>query len=191
MKITFKNGETRHIFDVFYSNAHILKQYIAFRFSDKKNFEPEAIDCVTTYIEEHFYKFTGNLLLSMRGIFIMIILLIPVFAEKTVNSPENWKFYSIAFIVILLLSFQFNYFELNSEYFRIRNQIQFWKSKTYLIKDIKEIVLESNGKAPHSLRLILNDYKSKIFYASSLNDSKWKELQKELRKRNIIVRNEI
>jgi hypothetical protein len=60
----------------------------------------------------------------------------------------------------------------------------------YRLSDIREVVFELPYKMPVSLRIITNDFESKLYPAATLWSKKWIELKDELEKKNIKVRNE-
>jgi hypothetical protein len=116
---------------------------------------------------------------------------IPFFATSANPDTALKVMILIGTLLLLYYSTILYYFELNSEYFRIKSQLKFWKSITYRTTDIEEVVFETNGKAPHSLKLILKDYRFKKYSAATLSDKTWNQLQRDLEKLNIKVRNEI
>ncbi|MCW4470262.1 hypothetical protein OGH69_14900 [Flavobacterium sp. MFBS3-15] len=109
----------------------------------------------------------------------------------TERDNEKWLVAFPAFFFLLLSFWSFNYFELNSKHFRIKNELQFWKTITYRTDDILEIVMQSNGKAPDNLTLILKDFTSLTYAAAALRNRNWRALQTALEKQSITVRNTI
>ena len=55
---------------------------------------------------------------------------------------------------------------------------------------IKELVIETPHKQSTSLRIITNDFQSKMYQAGSLRDKTWTKLKEYLLKKEIKVRNE-
>jgi len=83
-----------------------------------------------------------------------------------------------------------HYFVLANDYFVVKNHNFIWLKKYYRLKDIKEIVFETQGKQPNCLRVITNDFRNKLYPAGTLRDKNWLELKEELEKKGISVRNE-
>lgn len=100
------------------------------------------------------------------------------------------RIWVINIVWFLILASGSHYFGLTSEYFIVRNHYYFWKNQVYPLGDIKDIIFETKGKAPFSLRLITNDFQSKFYPASPLRNKTWLKLKEELVKMNITVRNE-
>jgi len=187
-EITFQNGAREYIFDSMFTNFFLLKQYLRHVIkSDEGRFEASKIEAARGIYEEHYYSYKGYFLLNFRTMMLLFIISLPLFikSERDITVPAL----VITVLLSLLFSRQFNYFGLSDKYFRIKNHIRFWKNDLYRIEDIEEVVFESDQRAPHGLRLILKDFTTKFFLAATLNDSKWKELEEELTKYNIKVRN--
>ena len=83
-----------------------------------------------------------------------------------------------------------NYFEISKKYFVVKNYYFFWKKNIFHITEIKEIVFESHGKQPNTLRLISKKFNSKSYPAGTLTNKIWLDMKTELESKNIIVRNE-
>jgi len=98
---------------------------------------------------------------------------------------------SLSLIVLILFLRQFNFFQLNKNYLRIKNHINFWKNDIYKIGDIREVTFESKSKAPYFAKIVFKDYTIKRYYAATLGTGKWKELQLALEKLNIKVTNKL
>ena len=77
-----------------------------------------------------------------------------------------------------------------NNFFVIRNHNVFWTKKPYNIKDIKEVVFETQGKMPNCLRVITKDFRNKLYPAGTLRDNNWIALKDKLEGYKIKVRNE-
>jgi CRISPR/Cas system CSM-associated protein Csm4 (group 5 of RAMP superfamily) len=89
-----------------------------------------------------------------------------------------------------IFSFKMHYFIVTEKYIIVKNSICFWYNKIYEIENVKELVIESPHKQSTSLRIITNDFQSKMYQAGSLRDKTWTEMKEYLLKKEIKVRNE-
>lgn len=89
-----------------------------------------------------------------------------------------------------LNSYIMYYFKVSNNFFLIRNHNFFWVKKAYRISDIKEIVYETPGNLPNCLRIIIKDYRDKLYPAGTLRDNDWLNLKTTLESHKIKVRNE-
>lgn len=193
MLVEFKDMQAEIFFDSMYSNMGMLKAHLH-KLLTQDNEPIKQVNAIDSRILaiEHLYNYKGNFFLSGRGIWATIFTggaLLIFFASKNITVE-------ILALIIALFSYMFHrhtvyYFAINEKYFVIKNHLSLWKKKGYNLADIKEIVFETNEQAPNRLNLILNDYSSKLYQAGTFNWSDWNELQEELEKLNIKVRNEI
>ena len=140
-------------------------------------------------------EYKGSLWFSYRGVlfFAVVVLMIgPLMGSVKVVS---W-FGFFALLVFLPLWFLLNsqlmhYFAMSSQYLVVRSHLAFWRREMYRLSDVEEVVIESHGRAPHSMRVITKDFKNKKYYGGTLSTKTWRELVKRLSKTSIRVRNEI
>ena len=190
-KIVFKDRSEKYIFDSIYSNTPQIKLMLDLLVNNNKNKPVEKVQADLS--SEHFYDYKGSFLFSFNGIIYLAIIVFFIFLMLFKNSKMGilGYYFGISFILIFTILFQyrFNYFQSNRKYFRIKNQLQFWKDEIYNIEDIREVTFQAQGKAPHCLKVIFKDYNSKKYTAATLSDNTWKELQKHLEESNIKVHN--
>lgn len=189
-KIVFKDNSEKYIFDTMYSNTTQLKLILDFLINKNKSKPVERVR--TDLSSEHLYDYKGFLILSFNGILYLSMMLFFIFIilfKNKIGSNGNYGGVLLIIVFTFLFKWQFNYFQLNRKYFVIKNHLNFWKKETYNIEDIKEVTFQSQGKAPHCLKIIFKDYSIKKYTAATLSDSKWKELQKHLIELDIKVHN--
>ena len=87
-------------------------------------------------------------------------------------------------------SWGMHFFRLSGESLRVKNQNQPWQQHKYPLTDFKEIVFETQGKGPNTLRVIKVNHKNKVYSAGTLRDKTWLKLKKSLEEKGIPVRNE-
>jgi hypothetical protein len=189
-KIVFKDRSEKYIFDSMYSNTSQIKLILDLLINNNEYKPVEKIE--EDLSSEHFYDYKGFFLLSFNGIIYLAMSFFFIFLMLFKNKiGANGIYGGILFIIIFNFLFKrlFNYFQLNRKYFRIKNHMIFWKKETFKVEDIKAMTFQSQGRAPHCLKIVFKDYSSKKYAAATLSDSKWKELQKHLRELDIKVHN--
>lgn len=194
--LTFKNDETKYIFDDIYSNSWEIKSFLKQVVIDKKDFFQSSNSSIdSNAVASDFYEtFKGNQITSLRGI--LLWMLVGFMAYMLLNNKRpNTVGLTVFFLGFSTLWFIFNsylmhYFQVSNNYFVVKNHNFFWKKKVYNIADIKEIVFETQGKMPNCLRIITNDFRNKLYPAGTLRDKNWFSLKDKLETYNIKVRNE-
>jgi hypothetical protein len=203
LTIFIKNGTKEIIFGKHYSNFDRLRT--ALHFINLKIEKNETItpDCFIQVERErpliseliNSRKFGGNHLLTFNGILsygsIAFALWLLIFSNN--HMPVTATLISLSLILLFgpgLHGYQLHYFKINEEYLLVRNHLWFWRNEAYLIKDIREIVFEEPYKMSTSLRVITNNYESKLYPAGSIRQKSWRKLSEELRAYGVNVRNE-
>jgi len=194
--LTFKNGETKYIFDDMYSNSWELKSFIKQVVIDKNDFIEISNPTIDKYaIENEYYDtFKGNQFTSLRGItlwgLIGFLLYMILNNKRPTTTGISIFIFTIASIWFVGHSYLMHYFQVSDRLFVVRNHNYFWKKKAYNIPDIKEIVFETQGKMPNCLRIITKDFRNKLYPAGTLRNQHWLALKDKLETYNIKVRNE-
>lgn len=194
--LTFKNLKTIKIFDNIYSNSDELKCFIKDIVVDKKErYEVEIEKNNTSNLKNEFFiPYKGHPIFSFRGLFMWVFILaffiIPFVSSKPIKMDKYLNISIIPIFWFFFNSWMLFYFEVSKNYFVVKNHYFFWINDVYKIGDIHEVVFERQGKQPNSLKIITKRFKTKLYSAGSLTDSKWLELKKELEKGGVKVRNE-
>jgi ABC-type multidrug transport system fused ATPase/permease subunit len=191
--LTFKNGDTKYIFDDMYSNSWEIKSFLKQVVIDKKDFVEQTDSSIDTsdLDSESYETYKGTVITSLRGIALWGLigyLLYMLLNSKRPGSAGLAIFFSILWF--LLHSRLMNYFQVSNNFFIVRNHNFFWTKRAYRIQDIKEIVFETQGKMPNCLRVITKNFKNKLYPAGTLRDKTWLELKDKLETYKIKVRNE-
>lgn len=149
------------------------------------------------YVNENDAKeFNGNHLFTFNGLFFygwVIFIGFMVSTKPQVFLTNYGAIISISFATLVItgmLSYQMHYFQITSQYLIVKNTIWFWRKDTYLLSEIREIVIENPHRLSTSVRVITNDYRDKLYPAGSLRYKNWKELIRQFRTDNIKLRNE-
>lgn len=195
-EIEFNDGTSKVIFDDMYSNSWEIKSFIKYVILEKK--QVQSIKSSTINIEEikseDFEIYKGNQFTSLRGIslwgLISFFILLMISKKKVPEINALIFLTTLSLIWFSLNSYMMNYFMCSTNYFIIKNHNFLWKSKIFRLTDIKEVVFETQGKQPNSLRVITKDFRNKLYLAGTLRDHVWLELKSKLEKNNIQVRNE-
>lgn len=193
--LTFKNQKTIYIFDDFYSNSSEMKCFIQNIVIDKK----DKIEINKRPILSHntnketFIPYKGNPIFTFRGFTIwfpfLFLIGVSIINLKIYSSKTFIACSIITLFLALVFSWMLYYFEISKNFLVVKNHYYFWKKDIYHFSEIKEIIFEGvDGKRPKSLVIITLDFKTKRYYAGSLTDKTWLELQTELENKNIIVR---
>jgi hypothetical protein len=196
IKLRFKDGQVRYIYDDFYSNTSQLKSFLDQVVVRKQEYkavivESDAAHKETTDIE---FQFKGKQFTSFRGLMLWGFIAFCTFLMATLPQPISLGL-GVFFLCFMLFwmciqSYCMYYFEMSSSYFRIRNHNFFWVNRAFGFGDIKHIVFETRGKMPNCLRIVTTDFKSKLYPAGTLKDETWLELKLKLEEKGVQVRNE-
>jgi hypothetical protein len=126
----------------------------------------------------------------MMWIFLLpgIYILIRFFITLQVGGIVGFSIFT--FVWLVLWSRRLFYFGVSDHYLGIRMHNFFGVKKNYLLTDIREVVFESHYRMTTCLRIITDDFESKLYPADSLWSKRWMELKQTLEEKNIKVRNE-
>lgn len=194
--LTFNNGETKYIFDDMYSNSWQIKSFLKQVVIDKKDFfeQAEYVIDKSSLNNDYYETYKGTVITSLRGISLWAIIGMFGYFLLNNNKPVSLGlvifFFGYSTFWFLLHSYLMNYFQISDTYFVVRNHNFFWKKNAYYLKDIKEVVFETQGKMPNCLRVITKDFKNKLYPAGTLRDKTWLALKDKLESYDIKVRNE-
>jgi hypothetical protein len=144
-------------------------------------------------IENEDFKVYKNVqFFNFRGIvfwgFIFMVFLTSV---QNGDRANGWLFSLVcSFGMFRMLVWFTYYFKMSANFFVIRNHNAFWYKKIYLLSDIREVVFEQHGRAPYGMRVITNDFESKLFYGATLWKKQWRALRDDLKEKGILVKDE-
>jgi len=164
---------------------------------ERLDFNIDRPNFVVQYVNENDAKeFNGNHLFTFNGLLFygwVIFIGFMVSTKPQVFLTNYGAIISISFATLVLtgmLSYQMHYFQITSQFLIVKNTIWFWRNDTYLLSEIREIVIENPHRLSTSVRVITNDYRDKLYPAGSLRYKNWKELIRQFRTDNIKLRNE-
>lgn len=194
--LIFNDGTEKFFFDDMYSNSWELKSFLEQTVIKKTEYISSQIEKVDTNSIrfESFDTFKGNQIISLRGI--LLWGLIGFFAflliSKRQSAPSGFVIFFAVFGTFWFLfnSWLMHFFCMTNDYFIVKNHNLVWLTKIYRIKDIKEIVYETQSKQPNSLRIITKDFRNKLYPAGTLRDKTWLEMKSRLEIKGVKVRNE-
>lgn len=141
-------------------------------------------------------EFNGNHFLYANGLLFygFIVFVLFMFFQNPTRMINNYKallfLITVGTVMCSIYSFKMHYFIITEKYIIVKNSIWFWFTKIYEIENIKELVIETPHKQSTSLRIITNDFQSKMYQAGSLRAKTWTELKEYLLTKEIKVRNE-
>lgn len=194
--LIFNDGTEKYIFDDLFSNSWEIKSFLEQTVIKKKEYIPTQIEKIDSNIIrfERFETFKGSQITSLRGI--MLWGLIGFFAFLLVSKIQTAPIGFVIFFAVfgtfwfLLNSWLMHFFCITNDYFIVKNHNFVWLTKIYRIKDIKEIIYETQSKQPNSLRIITKDFRNKLYPAGTLRDKTWLEMKSSLKMKGVKVRNE-
>lgn len=194
--LTFNSGETKYIFDDMYSNSWEIKSFLEQVIVENRDFSKPTenqID-ISSVNKDYYETYKGTVISSLRGISLWG--LIGFFAYMLLNNSKPTTtglligFFCFSSFWFFFHTYLMNYFQVSDNFFVVRNHNFFWIKKPYNIKDIKEVVFETQGKMPNCLRIITKDFRNKLYPAGTLRDKTWLDLKDKLETYKINVRSE-
>jgi hypothetical protein len=194
--LIFNDGRKKYFYDDLFSNSWEIKSFLEQTVIKKTEYVPTQIENVdlNKIRFERFETFKGNQITSLRGI--MLWGFIGFFAFLLISRTQLASIGFVIFFAVfgtfwfLLNSWLMHFFCIAKDYFIVKNHNFIWLTKIYRIKDINEIVFETQGKKPNCLRIITKDFRNKLYPAGTLQNKTWLEMKDRLEKKGIIVRNE-
>ena len=194
--LVFNDGTERFFFDDMYSNSWEIKSFLEQSVIKKVEYIPSQTIKVSrnSFRFEREEIFKGNQFTSFRGILLwgLIGFFIFLMISKMKSPPNGFLVFFAVFgtFWFLLNSWLMNYFVLTKDYLIVKNHNFLWQTKIYCLKDIKEIVYETQSKQPNSMRVITIDFKNKLYPAGTLRNKTWLEMKNRFEAKGLKVRNE-
>lgn len=203
ISIETKDGDRETILVKFYSNMDRIRTALHFINIKIRNNEPVTLDCFTpverrkpAFVKSSsMTKYGGNHLLTLNGIMAHggLIFIFWIFLFSGGPMGMFGKSMLSAFMILFcygLYGYQLHYFYLDKEHVVVKNHIWLWRNDTFRLADIREIVFEEPHKISTSLRVITNNYETKLYPAGSIKRKSWSRLSQEFTNLGITVRNE-
>lgn len=190
--LVFKNGDKHTFYQELYSNGWKLKYFLDQVIVKKQSYtEPAPANRYAHELIEPGVEFKGSPFTSGRSLFTWFIFLILL--DCLLKDPGNaallfWLSFLFALFAINVATVYF--FEVTDEFFIVRNHIFFWKKHVYKLDEIDQVIFESTGKAPNGLRVTTKDYRTKLYWASTLNRKTWLAMKQLLDEKGVLVKNE-
>lgn len=196
--VNLKDGSSRIFWDFYYDGFGRIKNALNLSIDPNKHQKLEELRKKSKEIvkpidkrelaTENFIDFKGNRLFNFYGLVLSVFLGYMLFNMNEENMIRGFVVFAI---LVGLSGYHLHYYRLSDNYFQVRNFIWFWKSKTFRIGDIQEIIHEHPHNTPESLRIRLkNFHTSNLQPAGSYRGKHWKELFKHLRRLNVKIRSE-
>tara|TARA_B110000967_G_C18892871_1_gene568563 strand:- start:2559 stop:3437 length:879 start_codon:yes stop_codon:yes gene_type:complete len=193
--ILFNDETEKKIFDDMYLNSFEVKLFLDQVVVNKQEFEIHKTKKIKSsdLRLENTETFKGKQLLSLTGFSLWGVVGFFTFLLIT-----KWTSLSIVVIILILLfgTFWFwersrllHYYNLSKNFLIVNNHILFWKMIIYRFSDIREVVFETQGQVS-GIRLITNDYKSRLYSSAPLRNKTWIKMKKRLENEGVKVRDE-
>lgn len=194
MQITFKGNKILYVYDRYYSNIAQIKSYLDNIWQrTETSAQQAAITRLLNNIhpsEDHFYFHKGGIL-NWRLLILVCFLFMAILLLCNIPFNHALVMLILPFLFIIALSTNFYYFGIGEHFFMVKNFAYPWLKRPYALSQVKEILFESNRKAPHSITIIMNDFTKKKYYATTLYDKHWRKLKHDLIEKGIKVRDEL
>jgi len=201
--IVDKHDNETYLFDLYYSNLFKLKWTLSQLVDSENNVISTNLDNTKDYEKnkvsssdirfEKFIDYKGLWWTTMTGLAIIFIAAFP-FAITLIKGGEFKMpipvYLGLVGFFYFLFGYQLHYFKLSDKFLIVTNHVWIWRQKRFRLNNIQEIVFEQSGQLPVSLRIITNDFKSRLYPASSLRNKTWQELHKLIKDYNIKTRKE-
>jgi len=191
-KIYFKNGEIKYIFDLWYTNYYLLKQYLEHITTSGDSFKPYIVKSTKGINPGHVYNYKGIFLFSFRGV-LYIMLCIPILIVASTKEDITGMLFGTLLTIVFYFVFGTHvyYVQSNDDFLVIKNHLFFWTHHIYYLSDIDEVVYETQSKQPNNIRIVTKDYRTKLYGAGTLSNAALRSLKTHLEAKGIRVRNEI
>ena len=193
-QLIFTKGESEFIYDGMYANSWQMKSQLQNLVFGKEVSEFESEYKLIRLETEPVQFFKGNQFTSFQGIMLWVSTIWYVsIGFPFTDFPSLGRLVICIFFLMawfLFFSWMIHYFGLSENYLIVRNHTLPWVNRRFYLPNIKEVVFEQAGKRPYSLRVITQDFKSKLYPAGTLRVKHWLSLKSELEKNSIPVRNE-
>lgn len=196
--IKLKNGTSFIFWDFLYDRFGRIKNAINLSIDPNKNQKLEELKKKKGSIikpidnreltSEHFKSIKGNGIFNFYGLVLSVMLGAILYNMNEENMIRGIVIY---LLFVGLSEYHLHYFRVSENYFQIRNFIWFWKSKTFRLQDIQEIIHEHPTKTPESIRVRLkNFHTTHLQPAGSYTEKHWLQLIDKLEELNVRVRSE-
>ena len=179
--ILFDDGRKLNIWHDMYSNCEPMRALIFQKVAEKiRDPRPNIVRSNLQVINRK--RYSGNVYTSFNTLLIIGMFIFMAVSIKGKTESYQSLFFPAGFCLILFLGFgtQMNYFLIDEGCLVIRNQYFPWKNISIKLEDIVEVDIETPNKRSTGLRVITNDFHSKLYGAGSLRDHNWKELLSDL-----------
>lgn len=198
-----KNDNETYLYDLYYSNLFKLKWILSQLIDSKNNMISTNLDNIKEYQKdkinsseirfEKFVDYKGLWWVTMAGLIIIFFAILPfaitLLKGGTFKMPIPVYLGMVGFFYFLF-GYQLHYFKISDKFLIVTNHVWIWRQKRFRLNNIQEIVFEQPDKLPVSMRIITNDFKSRLYPASSLRNKTWQELHKLIKDCNIKTRKE-
>ena len=202
--IVDKNDNETYLYDLYYLNLYKLKWIFSQLIDSKNNVISTNLDNIKEYEKdvvtnsdirfENFIDYKGLWWVTMVGLAIIFIAIFPfviiIIKGGAFKMPIPVYLGMVGFFYFFF-GYQLHYFKLSDKFLIVTNHVWVWRQKRFRINNIREIVFEQPDRLPVSMRIITNDFKSRLYPASSLRNKIWQDLHKQIKEKKIKTRKEV
>lgn len=194
MLIEFSTGQKIYLFDSIYSNLWQIKQFLEQQVILRQ--AGEQLQNTTHLSDRSFIGdtrvFDQNQFISTIGIMawgeLAIFLLLSLVGNVHFILSMITAFTGI--LLLIFISSRMHYFKISDEGILIKCHNLFWIKQYYKLDDIKQIVFEKHRGSTRGIRIITNDFKTKLYYGATLKAKTWVEMKELLKSNGVTIRKE-
>ena len=184
-----------YIYENFYPDLWKIESFLEKTVIEKREYKIVEIPKISSSAIRHerIEVFKGNPFTSFYGILIWGLVGFYLYLISSIEAIPSFSNLLLLCIIPLFLglpiSLLMHFFGLTKDHIVVENHFLFWRQRIYLLADIKEIVFEDPAGSK-TLRVIMNDYRTNYYQATTLKDKTWLRLKEQLEQRGVTVRNE-
>lgn len=191
-EVVLKDKRTVQICFDYYSNGHIILQYIEHYFKKKSSAIVLKEDIVRNIdiVAKSFMSFKGTPLLSFRCLqmwtALFFILVFVILAPINRNMSIFVSVAAGAYLLVCALSCF--YIKISDDYLVMRNYFLPFMMKSYRLSDVRQLTIERIELRTSCLRVVSKSFQYWVFPCATLGGDEWKEFTDVMAEKGFKVR---
>ncbi|HVU56900.1 MAG TPA: hypothetical protein VHD83_17685 [Puia sp.] len=188
--------------DSFYRNMPQLKRALYENFVSSSGSAPTVTEYVSGEeplpegAEENMVTIAGQPLLNVHTLLFLVYIIMIAIALRPIRKDEGGAIYGVILAVVYIpvyiaVGFRLYYIKVSDQHLMIRNHFFPWYVRSFRLKDVSDIVLESSLRRGAGFRINARGFFSRRWSCGSLRRSDWPVLQKTLEEKGVTVKNEL
>lgn len=197
--IELKNGEIVVIWDDYYRNIDEIKRTLEAVKVQLKN--PDvALEVKPTqksepvskieFADEKFRTFKGNLWTNFEFLSFLVIGGGLSYSALYIPNAPPLILFGLVIVLFFFTAYQQHYFKISDNHIQVKNHLIWWSTRTFRIRDIKEVSFEVPYRGAFGIKLMNKDFSTKTCLSATLKTEDFEELKKMFEKLKIKYRGE-